>query len=104
MTDAVPGFEVTTFAHEGVRTRLPGRTGPAVIVIHEIPPGRHPGMTAFGQRLVDAGYHVYLPSLFGRLTEELVDSPGHPTRAALDRVMAFLAERLGGVASRPARC
>jgi dienelactone hydrolase len=28
------------------------------------------------------------------LTEELVDTPGHPTRAALDRVMAFLAERL----------
>jgi dienelactone hydrolase len=28
------------------------------------------------------------------LTEFLVDTPGHPTRAALDRVMAFLAERL----------
>jgi hypothetical protein len=28
------------------------------------------------------------------LTEDLVDKPGHPTRAALDRVMAFLAERL----------
>ena len=28
------------------------------------------------------------------LTLELVDTPGHPTRAALDRVMAFLAERL----------
>jgi dienelactone hydrolase len=28
------------------------------------------------------------------LTEDLVDTPGHPTRAALDRVMAFIAERL----------
>jgi dienelactone hydrolase len=28
------------------------------------------------------------------LTEELVDTPGHPTRAALDRVMAFFAGRL----------
>jgi len=28
------------------------------------------------------------------LTLELVDTPGHPTRTALDRVMAFLAERL----------
>jgi hypothetical protein len=28
------------------------------------------------------------------LTEDLVDTPGHPTRAALDRVMAFLADRL----------
>ena len=28
------------------------------------------------------------------LTVELVDEPGHPTKAALDRVMAFLDERL----------
>jgi len=28
------------------------------------------------------------------LTGDLVDTPGHPTRAALDRVMAFFAERL----------
>jgi len=66
MTDAVPGFDVTTFSHGG-RTHevyLAG-TGPAVVVVHEMP-GLHPGMTAFGQRLVDAGYRVYLPSLFGR--------------------------------------
>jgi dienelactone hydrolase len=30
------------------------------------------------------------------LTVDLVDEPGHPTRAALDRVIAFLGERLGG--------
>lgn len=28
------------------------------------------------------------------LTGDLADEPGHPTRAALDRVMTFLAERL----------
>jgi len=28
------------------------------------------------------------------VTEDLVDEPGHPTRAALDQVMAFFAERL----------
>ena len=28
------------------------------------------------------------------LTVDLVDEPGHPTRAALDRVLAFLADRL----------
>jgi dienelactone hydrolase len=43
--------------------------GPAVIVIHEIP-GIHPGMLAFARRLLEAGYTVYLPSLFGR--------PGQP--------------------------
>jgi dienelactone hydrolase len=36
-----------------------------VIVIHEIP-GIHPGMVTFAQRLLGAGYTVYLPSLFGR--------------------------------------
>jgi dienelactone hydrolase len=66
MTDAVPGFDATTFTHGG-RTHevYRGGTGPAVVVIHEMP-GLHPGVTAFGQRLVDAGYRVYLPSLFGR--------------------------------------
>jgi hypothetical protein len=28
------------------------------------------------------------------LTLDLVDEPGHPTRAALERVLAFLNERL----------
>jgi dienelactone hydrolase len=66
MTDAVPGFDASTLTHAG-RTHefFVAGTGPAVIVIHEMP-GLHPGVTAFGQRLVDAGYRVYLPSLFGR--------------------------------------
>ena len=66
MTDAVPGFEVTSFTHGG-RTHEVYRagTGSAVVVVHEMP-GLHPGVTKFGQRLVDAGFRVYLPSLFGR--------------------------------------
>jgi dienelactone hydrolase len=66
VTDAVPGFDVTTFTHAG-RTHEVYRagTGSAVVVVHEMP-GLHPGVTSFGQRLVDAGYRVYLPSLFGR--------------------------------------
>src|SRR5205814_10587857 len=66
MTDAVPGFDVTTFTHGG-RTHEVYRAGAGctVIVVHEMP-GLHPGVTKFGQRLVDAGYRVYLPSLFGR--------------------------------------
>jgi dienelactone hydrolase len=66
MTDAVPGFTVTSFEHEGREHEVYwAGTGPAVIVIHEMP-GLHPGVTAFGQRLVDAGFTVYMPSLFGR--------------------------------------
>lgn len=66
MTDAVPGFEVSSFTHGG-RTHdvYQAGSGPAVVVIHEIP-GLYPAVTEFGQRLVDAGFRVYLPSLFGR--------------------------------------
>ena len=66
MTDAVPGFDVTTFSHGGHthEVYLSG-AGPAVIVVHEMP-GLTPGVIAFGQRLIDAGYRAYLPSLFGR--------------------------------------
>lgn len=66
MTGPVPGFEVTTFAHGGREHEVyRAGDGPAVVVTHEIP-GLHPGVIAFGQRLVGAGYRVYLPSLFGR--------------------------------------
>ena len=39
-------------------------TGPGVVVVHEIP-GLTTGVIAFGQELVDAGYTVVLPHLFG---------------------------------------
>lgn len=101
MTDAVPGFEATPFTHDGRRHDVYcAGSGPAVIVIHEMP-GLHPGMTAFGQRLVDAGYTVYLPSLFGR--------PGAPadgrevlrsmSRACVSREFALLANRTSPVAT-----
>ena len=39
-------------------------SGPAVIVIHEMP-GLHPAVVAFADRLVEAGLTVFLPVLFG---------------------------------------
>ena len=101
MTDAVPGFTVTTFAHEGREHEVYwAGLGPAVIVIHEMP-GLHPGVTALGHRLVDAGFTVYLPSLFGR--------PGAPfagrevlrsvMRVCVSREFALLADRASPVAT-----
>jgi len=51
--------------HDGVShpTHRQG-TGPGVIIIHEIP-GITPEVAAFGQEVVDAGYTVVMPSLFG---------------------------------------
>jgi dienelactone hydrolase len=39
-------------------------SGPGVVVVHEIP-GITPEVAAFGEELVDAGYTVVMPSLFG---------------------------------------
>jgi dienelactone hydrolase len=39
-------------------------SGPAVIVIHEMP-GLHPLVVRFADRIADAGMTVFLPSLFG---------------------------------------
>jgi len=48
-------------------------SGPAVIVIHEMP-GLHPAVVAFADRVAEAGMTVFLPVLFG-----VVGRPaGHP--------------------------
>ena len=95
----VPGFDQAPFTHQG-RSHSVYRagTGPAVIVIHEIP-GIHPGMVAFARRLLDRGYTVYLPSLFGR--------PGQPAstgavvrsilRVCIGREFAILADQASPV-------
>ncbi len=49
-------------------------TGPGVIVIHEIP-GLTPDVIAFGQEVVDAGFTVVMPHLFG--TPERPMSPAY---------------------------
>jgi dienelactone hydrolase len=56
---------------DGVRTFPTYRkgTGPGVIVIHEIP-GMTDKVIGFGQEVVDAGFTVVMPSLFG--------TPGRP--------------------------
>jgi dienelactone hydrolase len=55
-------------------------TGPAVIVIHEMP-GLHPRMFRFADRLVDAGMSTFLPSLFGVPGQPI--STGYGIRSAI---------------------
>ena len=100
-TRQVPGFDLATFTHQG-RTHEVFRagSGPAVVVVHELP-GIHPGVVELGQRLVDAGYTVYLPSLFGR--------PGEPfgigatlrsvLRVCVAREFTILADRTSPMAT-----
>lgn len=68
--DPLAAYALSTFT-DGPYTRPVYRrgTGPAVIVIHEIP-GLHPLVIRFADRIADAGMTVFLPSLFG--------TPGRP--------------------------
>ena len=95
----VSPFSLFDFTHRGVsRAVYRAGSGAAVIVVHELP-GLHPGVVDFGRRLVDAGWTVYLPSLFGR--------PGEPyspatmrrvlTRVCVSREFAILADRTSRV-------
>ncbi len=64
------GWDETSFDHDGARRPVFRRgEGPAVVVIHEIP-GIIPEVARFGTRLADAGFTVFMPSLFGE--------PGRP--------------------------
>lgn len=61
----LPGFVQSNFEHDG--RRLPvfrAGDGPGVIVIHEVP-GITPEVARFARWVVDAGFHVVMPSLFG---------------------------------------
>jgi len=61
----IDGFSRSTFTHGSYeRPVYSAGAGPAVIVIHEVP-GLHPGVVSFGRRVVERGYHVRMPSLFG---------------------------------------
>ena len=65
MTDALAGFERTSFTHDGKqRDVFRAGEGPAVIVMAEIP-GITPAVADFARRVVDLGCTAWLPHLFG---------------------------------------
>jgi dienelactone hydrolase len=60
-----PEFEAAEFTHDGITHQVfRAGSGPAVVVVHEVP-NLHPGVVDFGRRVLDRGYTVFLPSLFG---------------------------------------
>jgi len=70
---ALDGFERESFSALGATHDVYRRgTGPAVIVVHEVP-GITPLVADFGRRVADAGLTAVLPSLFG--------TPGRPMTA-----------------------
>ena len=65
MTNALDGFTETQFTDKGeTRTVYRAGSGPGVVVMSEMP-GITPKVAAFAQRVVDAGFTVAMPHLFG---------------------------------------
>jgi dienelactone hydrolase len=70
VTHSLDRYDAFAFHHSPWTRKVFRRgTGPAVIIIHEMP-GLHPLVVRFADRVADAGMCVYLPSLFGE--------PGRP--------------------------
>ncbi len=64
-TPALAGFTETEFSYAGsTRTVYRAGAGPGVVVMSEMP-GITPNVAAFAQRVVDAGFTVAMPSMFG---------------------------------------
>jgi len=77
----IPGFEAHAMNFGGEeRCVYRGGGGPAVIVMSEIP-GITPQVAAFAQRVMQAGYTVFMPLLFG-------DPMRPPTRGYALRIIA----------------
>jgi len=67
---ALAGFDQFSFTHDGAtRTVYRRGSGPAVVIMHEIP-GITPPVAEFARRVADAGFTAFLPHMFG--------TPGKP--------------------------
>jgi dienelactone hydrolase len=88
-------FEKTQFESEGVtRTVYRGGTGPGVVIMHEVP-GIYDSVGEFAERVVDAGFSVALPELFGTTGKPFSNgyAMGEILRACVSREFHVLASR-----------
>jgi dienelactone hydrolase len=77
--DPLDDFTERSFTHDGMTRPVYGAgSGPAVIVIHEMP-GITPPVADFGRRVRDAGFSVRMPSLFGEPGRPM--SPGYVVKS-----------------------
>jgi dienelactone hydrolase len=92
-------YEATSFEHESLSRPLFVRGhGPGIVVMHEIP-GIYPAVIEFAERLVDAGYRVYLPELLGETGREF--SNGYMAKSMLRACIAKEFHVLASRASSP---
>ena len=89
----VPGFESFPFTHDGdTRTDYRRGSGPAVVVMHEIP-GITPPVAEFARRVADTGFTAYMPHMFGEPMRPLSIpyALGQMARACIAREFSVLA-------------
>jgi dienelactone hydrolase len=91
----LPGFDETTFTHDGEARAVYRRgSGPGVVVMTEIP-GITPPVAAFAARVAAEGFTVFMPDLFGTPGKPM--TPGYVlqqiTRACVSREFSVLAAR-----------
>lgn len=89
------GFQETLRCYEGTqRLVFTAGSGPGVVIVHEIP-GITPEVARFGRWVAEAGFTVYMPSLFGEPGRPL--SPGYAgaqlLRACINREFRVLTRR-----------
>ena len=71
--DGLPDFTTFSFAHGGrERTVYRNGRGPAVIIMHEVP-GISAEVARFARFVVDAGFTVFMPRLFGPVGAETTE-------------------------------
>ena len=86
--DPLADFERTTFTHDGKTRDLYRKgTGPAVIVIAEIP-GITPKVADFARKVADIGCTAVMPHLFGKPG---YDATGHGGVAAMRHMVSTMA-------------
>lgn len=72
--EALSGWDLSVFEHEGKARRLfTSGDGPPVILISEIP-GMTPEQIALGDRLVESGFKVIMPEVFGESGAEMTNA------------------------------
>ncbi len=95
MSELLANWTASSFAHDGIEHAVYRRgSGPGVLVIHEIP-GITPTVAAFAERVVDAGFTVLLPHLFGEVGRPKTQgyALGQIARACVSREFHVLASR-----------
>lgn len=88
------GFDSFSFTHDGKkRTAYRRGSGPAVVIMHEIP-GITPEVARFARWVADDGFTAYLPHLFGTPGKPFSSSyaTGQMLRACISREFSVLAK------------